>query len=613
MKKDLLLLTFVFFLSHSAWADDFVVTDRADSGPGTLRDAVAQANAAAGLDNITFDLSGNSITVNSTVIVTDPVVIDGGGTQVIGGTGKYNSISILQLASGSDGSVIQNLSWINSFAGVSIFRSNNNRINNCRIGTNWQNMSGLGHQIGVEITDSSQNRVGGNRLANEGNIISGSDTGVSIHTNFGDDSYRGNSICGNVIGLNSSQTAVLPNSWGIKVFYASYNFIGVPEPGYENIIAGNSTGGINLIGGAYLNRVQNNWIGFNTSENIFPNSFWGICLEHTGCLANLIGGIGPHERNIICGSVGAVRIFSDATGNTITGNWIGLLPSGQVPASTGFSGIYIEGGASNNFIGTKLSGKGNLIANTQNGLYIKDATTTGNRLFGNTICAFSSAGIVFDNSASGSDAPVISFANSTRVDGTAQAYDYIEIFRAEPRPGLAGGSLAYAGGTSANAGGQWSIAPLELTRGDYVCALASDAAGNNTSVFSSNILVIALTPTVTPTSSPTATITPTFTNTAVPDQLRVFNNRIDPTKGETMRIRWSPPATGPVTIEIYNMRGELIKTLLKNAVYAGGQIHEAAWVGQNDAGSIVANGIYIVSLEAAGGYKEKFKVAVIKN
>ena len=64
----------------SASAGTFSVTTLADSGAGSLRDAIALANASAGPDDIDFDPSipANSvIPVGSQIVITDELTIDG--------------------------------------------------------------------------------------------------------------------------------------------------------------------------------------------------------------------------------------------------------------------------------------------------------------------------------------------------------------------------------------------------------------------------------------------------------------------------------------------------------------------------------------------------------
>src|SRR5262245_24322462 len=62
-------------------AATFTVTTTADSGAGSLRDAIAQANAAPGADTIAFNIAGaggHTIVLASALpAVTDVLTIDG--------------------------------------------------------------------------------------------------------------------------------------------------------------------------------------------------------------------------------------------------------------------------------------------------------------------------------------------------------------------------------------------------------------------------------------------------------------------------------------------------------------------------------------------------------
>jgi hypothetical protein len=55
------LLVGLFGPTPSAHAAGFVVTSAADSGPGTLRQAIVDANASPGLDTISFDIAGAGV------------------------------------------------------------------------------------------------------------------------------------------------------------------------------------------------------------------------------------------------------------------------------------------------------------------------------------------------------------------------------------------------------------------------------------------------------------------------------------------------------------------------------------------------------------------------
>ncbi len=733
MNRIILFLTAALFLSPTAGAVSYVVTDSGDSGPGTLRDAVAQADDIPGLDTITFNLGGVPIILDSDIQINDVVLIDGGGTQVI--EASSTSITILKLSANSDGSVICNLALIDSNIGIDI-ESSNNHIYGCRIGTNWQDQAGLGNGAGIYIFSGNNNliggsgsgqrnvisgninygicldvsaetfgnciqnnfigvnslgtaalsnktgievgsgniRIGGNRLANEGNLISENWYGINIMGG-------GNTICGNVIGLNAAQDTALPNSYcGIHVGGNNPNFIGLPESGYENIIAGNENTAIDDAGirldSDGSNIIQNNWIGFNELGTQFSN---GTGIRIIRASGNIIGGNGPYERNYICetnfdientgigissdnnigdiiegnwigvlpsgnlpslpascgiyigpygsnnyiernivfGTDGICLDGNYVTGNTLTGNWIGVLPSGNLPAMTVNNGIKIKGDACNNFIGIKSTGNGNLIANVQNGIVFDGTGTNGNGAYGNTICAFSSAGIMLTNGAPMSTVPVIEYASNTQVAGTADSESYIEVFRAEPRPLMAGGSLAFMGSTTADDSGNWRLVPQPgFAIGDYACALATDVAGNNTSLFSVNKLVFVPTPTASPTFTMTPTITPTLTITSTISYIprsyfKILYNQINPIHGEEALIRWSQPHTGPVTITIYTLLGSKIITLKNNQTYSKGQYHEVKWDGKTREGKIVGSGIYIVFFQA-NGHTDRGKIAVVK-
>ena len=123
----------------AAEAAGFVVTSLADSGPGSLRQAITDANAAPGFDTITFALSGTITLALPLPPVTDPagVLIDGTGRTVTldGGHRTW----MLPVASGAVATV----------QGLSFVRSNNSAIFNRGTVAIWNssfrnNSAGLG-------------------------------------------------------------------------------------------------------------------------------------------------------------------------------------------------------------------------------------------------------------------------------------------------------------------------------------------------------------------------------------------------------------------------------------------------------------------------------------
>ena len=64
----------------------------------------------------------------------------------------------------------------------------------------------------------------------------------------------------------------------------------------------------------------------------------------------------------------------------------------------------------------------------------------------------------------------------------------------------------------------------------------------------------------------------------------------------TTTIRIALPEAGNVTLEIYNMLGQKVRTLISGSMEAG--YHQIQWDGANDVGQKVASGIYLYRIQA---------------
>src|SRR6187399_2127950 len=68
-------------LAASAGANTYTVTSTADSGAGTLRQAILDANANSGADTIEFNIAGSGVhtitPATALPVITSPVTIDG--------------------------------------------------------------------------------------------------------------------------------------------------------------------------------------------------------------------------------------------------------------------------------------------------------------------------------------------------------------------------------------------------------------------------------------------------------------------------------------------------------------------------------------------------------
>lgn len=75
------------------------------------------------------------------------------------------------------------------------------------------------------------------------------------------------------------------------------------------------------------------------------------------------------------------------------------------------------------------------------------------------------------------------------------------------------------------------------------------------------------------------------------------------------QIRYQLPVASKVSLKVYNITGQLVRTLVDEVKAPG--FYSAIWNGRNDNGQTLSNGIYFYSLEA-GNYKSTKKITLIK-
>lgn len=316
-----------------AEAATFTVTNTNDSGPGSLRQAILDANALAGADTIAFAIPGtgpHSIQLLSTLPgITGPVTIDGYtqpgsavANSVIGtnatlqieirpATPFATGVSGLALLVGSTGSTVRGLA-INRFRGaqLSVFSANSvvtgNFIGVAIDGTTGFTAPGPSTQGGIQVIAGGV-RVGGSTRA-ERNLVSGIE-GVGVFLN---PTSAGTVVEGNLIGTTRTGLAALPNRTGIRIGtdgpLASAVRIGGANVGSatpRNVISGNLTAGIEIISGDN-HRVLGNFIGLNAFAlgTLLPNGSHGIDIR--GGRRHDIGALGNEDAaNWIVGNAGA--------------------------------------------------------------------------------------------------------------------------------------------------------------------------------------------------------------------------------------------------------------------------------------------------------------------
>ena len=92
-------------------------------------------------------------------------------------------------------------------------------------------------------------------------------------------------------------------------------------------------------------------------------------------------------------------------------------------------------------------------------------------------------------------------------------------------------------------------------------------------------------------------------------RVSILNNVIDPRKGEKVDLHYYLDRGGPVTIQVFNLSGDLVNVLERGRQPVGE--YALSWDGRNRAGSIVARGIYYIRITAPD-IDEFRKVLVVK-
>ncbi|HXU07619.1 MAG TPA: Calx-beta domain-containing protein, partial [Blastocatellia bacterium] len=144
----------------------FTVTTNADTGAGSLRDAIDQANANPGTDLINFNPGIGTINVTAIPLpaITEAVTIDGGSPKTeLNGDGAGGGADGLLIM--TNGVTIKNL-VINRFSGVGInIQGDGNIVQGNFIGTNVAGTAALGNASGGVLVAGANNVIGGTTAA----------------------------------------------------------------------------------------------------------------------------------------------------------------------------------------------------------------------------------------------------------------------------------------------------------------------------------------------------------------------------------------------------------------------------------------------------------------
>lgn len=431
------VLCALFASSSVASAATCPVTTLADTGAGSLREALNCSNAATAPSVIQIQVTGTLTLASLLPDVTSPVRILGpSGGFVVDGSGLAGGFG---LSIKADRTVLRDTTWTGFTTGVvvedatEVVLRRNELLDNDVFGV-W-----LKGQTDDVLLMS--NRVAGN--ASHGVLIdsvigSGTEGGMMVYNTIADNGSDGVFV-GNRDGFsliyNSIQSSVgdgihAESSVNLRIHG---NEIGT-DPTFADL--GNGGDGIHITAGSTDFDILDNRIAYNGGS---------------GIAAAPAGPVGGH---------------------IIQGNLVGGEGAGN-----GAHGILLSHTASDCLVGGSTPGHGNeIVGNQLDGIHV-DVAADRNTFSRNTIRDQSGASIQLDGGNAGAVAPrILSVQGSTLSIHTSQADDVaVEVFMAEPDGTEA---WLYLGDATQVGPQEWSFdAPAFL---DHFVVVATDSDGNST-------------------------------------------------------------------------------------------------------------------------------------
>lgn len=467
----LLALSLVFALP--ARATIYQVTSTNDSGSGSLRQAILDANLTPDLDIVTFNIAGagpHTIKPLSPLpTITNALVIDG---------------------------------YTQPGASPNTLRAGNNAV--FKIELNGASAGGSANGISLQSASGSIRGLVINRFSGHGIFA----TGTAVPT-----------IEGNLIGTDLTGSVAYPNGDGIYLagYFSSLSpvQIGGSAPKARNVISGNTGAGIEIGGGILypaVANIQGNFIGTDKNGTApIGNGSDGIVRSLGSQIT--VGGTAVGAGNVIAanGGNGINTTYRSAGGGEITGNTIGTDLTGTIPLGNALDGIYVvEAGVSG---GIRYN---TIAANHRNGIRINassffyDTLIATNSIFGNDALGInlqlsdqlqpgyeSAWNVVTPNDVGDGDSgpnrlqnfPVITNVSTSAgittmagtLNSTANTTFRIEFFRNPTADASGYGEGKFTLGstnvtTDGNGNGSYNFVTGETCAGQFVTATASGAA-----------------------------------------------------------------------------------------------------------------------------------------
>jgi trimeric autotransporter adhesin len=387
---------------------NFTVLNTDDSGAGSLRQAMLDANSASPGSKIVFNIPGSGVhtidPLSDLPAIITPMSIEGytqpgssANTLAVGDNAKVT----IEISGNGPGTTAQNAFAVTSggttIRGLAInhFRNDafaiagsaQDQIAGDYIGTDPTGTIAEGNGVnGFESiqVNASDLTIGGPAAADRTVVSASGVYGILLS------SGTGTLIENTYIGTDKSGTVALANgNQGIYDAGASGITIGGTTAALRNVISGNRSNGIALTTTAG-NVVEGNYIGTDATGTIkLGNGSDGIVVSVGG---NTIGGTVTGAGNLISGNSGAGLLINysspGAFGNLVAGNLIGTDESGMHAIPNAGQGINIGndgGGGFNNLIGGTTAAARNVVSGNSGGGVFEGGAGSGNVIEGNFI------------------------------------------------------------------------------------------------------------------------------------------------------------------------------------------------------------------------------------
>jgi parallel beta-helix repeat protein len=391
IRKSMLPSAAVESLEDRILLSAFTVSNLNDSGGGSLRQAILNANAEHGADTINFTVAGTIVLNSALPNVTDTVNID--GTSAPGFSGapvvevNFNGQAGLTFTAKASGSELQSLALVDASGnGVTLNSVHQMLIVGNFVGVETDGVTAAANQgSGIELINSSGNTIGGTS-AQDRNIVSANlQQGILVSGS------SSNIIMNNYIGTNATGTAALGNGFnGVLITGNSkQNLVGGEETGGNdptqgvfdvppegNLISGNGDDGVLINNHASQNQLSGNFIGTDVSGNVaLGNGGDGVSIQEAsnnsllGCTIQTDPFV---FYNVISGNGGNGLSVINSNNTTIQANFFGMGANNDTAVGNALNGVVIEGTSSHTTMGGPIP-LGNVdAANGQNGIVVQD-------------------------------------------------------------------------------------------------------------------------------------------------------------------------------------------------------------------------------------------------